>query len=83
MVFSSKNRFEIKDPVADQAADVPAAEEVQEVSELVVLPVAEVQNVPEEVVQTALVVLTLAHLEGRVVHVPAVPVQAQAVVHVY
>jgi uncharacterized protein (DUF924 family) len=84
MVSFSKNRFVIRDQAAeDQAADVLAAEEVQEVSEVVVLPAAEVQNVPAEAVQAALVVLTLAHPEDLAAQEQAVQVQAQAVVHVY
>lgn len=84
MVSFSKNRFVIKDQAAaDQAADAPEAEEVQEVLEVVVIAAAEVQNVPAEAVQAGLVVLTLVHPEDRVVQVPAVQVQAQAVVHVY
>jgi hypothetical protein len=89
MVSFSKNRFVIKDQVvadqvvAVQAADAPEAEEVQGVSEVVVLPAAEVPNVPAEAVQAGLVILTLVHPEDRVVQEQAVQVQAQAVVHVY
>lgn len=79
MVSFSKNRFVIK----DQAADVPAAEEAQEVQEQVVPAAVEVQSVPAAAVQAAHVVLTLVHPEGLVVRIPAAQVQAQAVAPVY
>lgn len=83
MVSFSKNRFVIKGQVADQAADVPAAEEAQEVQEQVVPAAVEVQIVPAAAVQAAHVVLTLVRPEDLVVRVPAVQVRAQAVAPVY